>query len=995
MYRYLIGIICLASANISLADGVTKSSVSEVFPNACWIGADDTHQPLCPSDLSVFQISFDYDHGPGSELQFSYGMNDRRLMDRNFNIEGIRAVPDSSRIVLSITPNKKMTLSRHAYCLRDLEAPRLWTFDADGSLNYGKNRIVIRSNLGHTEIYVNNKRIGYAGIGPRGNGGDFDGYPVLGDVKVHTTGECSISNFTVSNFRDPGNAIYHDPATYCGNIRLKLPAHGMPLLRSCFNIDNLKKINRASITCTSRGIYDIYLNGRRVNKEYFLPGCTQYNKTHLYHTHDLMPYIKKGENEISVRLAEGWWSGPATYDGANWNFYGDRQSFIGVIDIERKDGSHIEYPTLPDTWQYTSDGPVRKGSFFQGEVYDASTDENNMLWHNAAEVQLDGNICTAAGSWDYIEFLPGYGDHVLPVNQIVSQSVNEPRPGVYVYDMGQNMAGVPLIDFTGLTAGDTVTLRFAEMVYPELPEFNELKGMIMTENLRAAISTDQYIARGGDSEVFSPRHTFHGYRYIEITGIPQALPIDNVKTLALSSVHDIKAEFECSDSLVNRLWKNIEWSTKSNFLSIPTDCPQRNERLGWMGDISVFSPTATRIADLRGLLSQFLRSVRDCTDPEGRYPDVAPTGFGFGGLLWGSAGITVPREYLRQYADTALVAEHYPSMKKYMDYVATRYIDSATGLIVQNRQWGDLGDWLSPEYDRADKSLLWECYYIYDLDLMAEMAHAIGNDSDADRYKDLACHRRKFFRQTYIDPTTHKTKHSAFNADRLGQPDDTQASYALPLAMGIVTDDPAFTDNFIATIERENRADDGTLCLPYSLMTGFIGTRWICDALEKIGRHDIACRLLTNRNYPSWLYPVTQGATSIWERLNSYTHQAGFGGNNTMNSFNHYSFGAVGEWMLTDLAGVDYGDGKLTFKPKPDPTGSLTYARAKIETPDGTAECSWRLIDGTYEIEIEIDTPSQAVFLHPVTGRAATLSPGRHTLRFPLLRTGHMPIRGF
>lgn len=952
----------------------------DVFADAKWIGADSVSLPLCAQELSVFRISFDYEHKPGGSLEFAYGMNDRRLMNRNFNIEGIEAARDSSRVCLQISPEGEVRLRRYAYCRKDLESPAEWSFGERADIVEGKNRVEIRSNLGHTDVYINGRKTGYAGIGPHGNGGDYDGYPAVGEMKVHTEGGSAVSGIAISNFRSPGNAIYSDTCVYEGDARVELPSRGMPLLRSVFAVDNLKDVAAASITCTARGIYDITLNGHPVNAEYFLPGSTQYNKTHLCHTFDLRPYLHQGDNEIRVQLGEGWWSGPATYEGSNRNFFGDRQSFIGVIDMERKDGSHAGYVTDPATWQYTVDGPVRTGSFFQGETYDAGIEEKDMKWNAAAEVPLSGTVCPGAGDWSDIEFRQSYGDRVIPVGELAAISMSEPRPGVYVYDMGQNMAGVPKIDFTGLPAGNVATMRYAEMTYPDIGEFKDNAGMVMTENLRAAISTDRYVSRGNGQEIFSPRHTFHGYRYIEITGVLEALPLENVKTLALSSAHETNAEFECSDTLINRLWKNIGWSTKSNFISIPTDCPQRNERLGWMGDISVYAPTATRIADLRGLLAQYLKSMRDCTDGEGRYPDVAPTGYGFGGLLWGSAGITVPREYLRQYADTAIIAEHYPSMKKYLDYVALRCMDPASGLIVQNRQWGDLGDWLSPEYDRADKSLLWECYYIHDLDLMTEMARTLGKEDDAANYAELADKRREFFRSTYIDPDTRKTRHSAFNGRREGLPEDTQASYALPLAMGVVKDDDQFAANFIETVERENIADNGVKCGPYSLMTGFIGTRWISEALDKIGRHDIACRLLANRNYPSWLYPVTQGATSIWERLNSYTAESGFGGNNTMNSFNHYSFGAVGKWMLTSLGGVDYGDGILVFSPNPDPTGAITWARAAAMTPAGEARCEWQMADGVCEIAIE--SPCQAVFVHPGSGDRAILAAGHHKLRF-------------
>lgn len=440
-----------------------------------------------------------------------------------------------------------------------------------------------------------------------------------------------------------------------------------------------------------------------------------------------------------------------------------------------------------------------------------------------------------------------------------------------------------------------------------------------------------------------------------------------------------KAHYECSDTLVNRLWENIKWSSLSNFISIPTDCPQRNERLGWMGDISVFSPTATKIADVSGLLRQYLQSVRDCQGDDGRYPDLMPTGFGFGGLLWGSAGITVPYEHFSQYADTTVLREHYPSMKRYIDYIFRKTMDPATGIIVQNRDWGDLADWLSPEYNRTDKSLLWECYLIYDLDIMADVARTLGNMQDAAHYVALAAERRKFFNNIYVDPKTYRTRFSAFDLGKQGRDVDTQVSYALPIAFGIV-DNPKFNENFIKTVTRENVADNGRKCPAYSLMTGFIGTAWIGPALSKVGRSDIAYRLLTNTQYPSWLYPVTQGATTIWERLDSYTHADGFGTNNSMNSFNHYSFGSVGDWLLSHSLGIRKTGDTLVIAPEPDTTGCLTWASDWLDLPAGRAEFSWRRVaDGVYEIRITV--PEQANFINPFTHQSQPLAPGTHQLK--------------
>ena len=948
---------------------------------AKWIGAHGNNLPVYTQYLPVFRIDFDFRVAPGKKASLLYGMNDRRLMNRNLNLFNIESPQDSSAMRLEINGDGTVAVYRFGYRPDDNAAVPIATFDAKGALTSGLNHLQLVSNLGYTEVQVNGKSLGNKGLGAVGNGGDFLAYPVLAEMKVEIEpgSDALIKDITVSNMREPGNRLFAIPGAYTSTTRLAVPERSMPQLRSRFAVDGRKKVTSATVTATARGIYDMDINGRRITDGYFYPGSTQYNKTHLYHTFDITPFVTAGDNRVSAQLAEGWWSGPATYVGENWNFFGDRQSLVAKIRIRYDDGTEDVYVTSPQTWEVSTDGPVRTGSFFQGEVYDATVDESGRRWYPATEIAQDSTVCKGIGEWKTDNLLPDYGVTVTAVDTLTAVSMTEPRPGVYVYDFGQNMAGVPLIHFSGLPKGQTVCVRSAEVLYPDMPQYAGHKGMIMTENLRAAMCRDQYIARGAGSETFSPRYTLHGYRYLELTGLDRPLPPQDVKSIVLSSIDGFKAHYECSDTLVNRLWQNIKWSSLSNFISIPTDCPQRNERLGWMGDISVFSPTATKIADVSGLLKQYLQAVRDCQREDGRYPDVAPTGLGFGGLLWGSAGITVPYEHFSQYADTTVLREHYPSMKRYIDYIFRKTMDPATGIIVQNREWGDLADWLSPEYNRTDKSLLWECYLIHDLDIMSDVARILGNGQDAAHYRGLAAERRKFFNKVYVDPKTYRTRFSAFDPGKEGRDVDTQVSYALPIAFGIV-DNPKFNENFIKTVTRENVADNGRKCPAYSLMTGFIGTAWIGPALSRIGRSDIAYRLLTNTQYPSWLYPVTQGATTIWERLDSYTHADGFGTNNSMNSFNHYSFGSVGDWLLTHSLGIRKAGNSLVIAPEPDMTGALTRASGWLDLPSGRAESSWRrTADGVYEILVTV--PEAATFIDPFTHRPRPLAPGTHRLK--------------
>jgi alpha-L-rhamnosidase len=533
--------------------------------------------------------------------------------------------------------------------------------------------------------------------------------------------------------------------------------------------------------------------------------------------------------------------------------------------------------------------------------------------------------------------------------------VKEVRPGVFVYDMGQNIVGVPRIRIANGRAGGKITLRFSEMLYPNLAESGKNAGMIMTENYRAALSQDLYTMKAGP-QVWQPRFTSHGYQYIEITGIDKALPLPSVEGVAMSSVRELSADYRTSSEKVNRLWSNLVWSNIDNFLTIPTDCPQRNERMGWSGDINVFSRTATYVSNADQFLTRHMHAMRDVQAPSGRFTDIAPVGGGFGGVLWGSAGIVVPWETYLQYNDVALLERNYAAMAAYIDYLETT-IDRETGLISD----AQLGDWLGPQNNALGSAFLATAYHAYDLDILSKVAQILGKSSDAARYRALYEKRKAFFNSTFVN-AERKTlatgggrggfgggqqRRSAPPEFRLA---DTQTSYAVGLGMGLFSAEnvPAMIGNLAGAVSRENIGDDGKLRPKYSLMTGFIGTAWISKALSDSGHSELAYRLLHNNQYPSWLYAIDQGATSIWERLNGYTVENGFGGNNSMNSFNHYSFGAVGQWMMAYSLGIQRGEPgfhRFILQPEPDPTGTMTWAEGHYDSMYGRIRSAWK-VDG-------------------------------------------------
>lgn len=1007
-------------------------SGSDAWEDARWIGGGDEDMVLYSDYLPVFRLDcrLQLDEKSGSTLVgFLYGGNDPRLMDADKNLFGLAAEAGHSyiKVELDISPLARSSAAmlhvyRVGYCPTDKADVPLKSFSIPGELLNGTNCydthvLRIASNLGYTQFGLDgaDAAIGELNLNPLGQGGDFIAFPVVGDVGLYLPAGQSVTNAEVCirNFRSPANPLAtvrfdclqaKSDAPLC--LLLSPEEKATPMLRTEFETYD-KKIAKARLYVTARGIYDVYLNGHRIGEDYFNPGVTEYNKTHLYQTYDVTSYLHSDDdNALGAVLAEGWWSGGATYVGENWNFFGDRQSLLAKLVITYEDGSRQSVVTHPDTWRYWNNGPVRYGSLFQGEVYDARREKevegwsragyDDTRWKPASEVSLEGHISKEGNPnmpWvdDYSAYslIGQIGQTVKEVERLTARSVQEVRPGVFVYDMGQNMVGVPLIRFPKMVPGTEVRIRYAEVTYPDLPEYAGQVGMVMMENIRAAMAQDIYIARGGGKEIFSPRFTCHGYRYLELTGIEQALPVEDVQGVVLSSIHEWTSDYETSNEKVNRLWKNIRWSARANFLSIPTDCPQRNERLGWCGDISVFSRTGTSMAALPRFMSRFVRSIRDVQRSDGRFADIAPLGGGFGGILWGSAGITVPWECYRQYGDRTLLEEHYNAMKRYIDFIVNATIDPATNLIVQDRAWGDLGDWLGLEDGRNDKSLFWEAYFIYDLQIMQKVASILGREEDACKYAGMCEARKAFFRKTYLQSATSKTMCSGFVPDRQERLVDTQTSYVLPLAFGIVEDSVSrklLADNLAETIRRENHTDNGVLCPPYSLMTGFIGTSWIGPALSENGYSDLAYRLLQQTSYPSWLYPVEQGATTIWERLNSYTHTDGFGGNNRMNSFNHYSFGAIGAWMCEYSLGIRPDESAPAFKrfilaPEADPTGQMHFARGYHDTMYGRIESSWEIGANSVCYRFTVPANTTALLILPASAYDNVYEGGKSVLQ--------------
>ncbi|WP_435354844.1 family 78 glycoside hydrolase catalytic domain [Emticicia sp. SJ17W-69] len=1037
--------------------GLMNPDIS-AWSGANWIGGGDEDLVLYSHYLSVykFQYAIQLDKASNStKAAFLFGGNDARLMDKDLNLMAMENTPNQSYISFELDISNvsdatdglaKLNIYRVGYTKNDSKETPIKSLEIPKSLihqanKYEKHKVFVECNFGLFEIFIDGNKAenklkekvegntspfaarGF-NLNPVGSGNNFISFPMLADIGFQTNENqmAYFSDLEIKNYRFPSNTLFTEKlsANYDGifkNNAVKIEGNNYkinggalilanpsknaaPMLRSTFSTQ-AKAIKSARLYVTARGIYEMYLNGKRVSNDYFNPGLTQYNKNLMYQTYDVKEALKQGEkNAIGAWLSEGWWSGNITFSGESWNYFGDRQSLLSKLVITYADDSEQIITSNPKDWKFFNDGPIRYGSYFQGEVYDANKEAlikdwtlptyNESAWKSAVEVPLDGTAYQGTftdgrgqkSTFEYKDFkiVGQMGNNATIVKTMIAQKVEEVRPKVFVYDMAQNMVGVPQILIKNGKKGQVITMRYAEVKYPNLKEYAENVGMVMMENIRAALTQDMYILKGGD-ETIQPRFTFHGYRYLEITGIDQAIPITDVKGLVISSVLALSSNYETSNDLVNKLWKNITWSLRSNFLSIPTDTPARNERMGWSGDISVFSKSATYLTDANLFLRRHLLAMRDVQAESGRFTDVAPMGGGFGGTLWGSAGLTVAWESYQQYGDVQLLKEHYDAMKRYMAFLETK-VDKTTGILNE----GPLGDWLSPEGNKNDNTLFWMTYFAYDLEIMNKVATVLNKTADAIAFKNRYEEIKKTFNEVYVDKTTHKTIKSGVKTARMGPPSarnvedksdkgqliDTQASYAIPLDLGLFNEEnkPFAIKYLNEAIQRKNKDDEGVERPAYSLMTGFIGTASISEALSENGNHAEAYQLLQQKTYPSWLYSVVNGATSIWERLNSYTVENGFGGNNSMNSFNHYSFGAVSAWMYNYSLGIQRSPEKAAFKqiilkPTPDPTKAMTWAKGYYDSVYGKISSAWSYEGNKLVYKTTIPPNSNAILYLP------------------------------
>jgi len=644
-------------------------------------------------------------------------------------------------------------------------------------------------------------------------------------------------------------------------------------------------VKSARLYATSLGAYELFLNGKRVGDDVLAPGWTDFRQRVKYQTYDVTAQVAQGKNAIGALLAPGWYETPLEWFQQP-NNYGDTPPALLVqLRIEHTDGS-VEWVTTDASWT-ASTSDILHSEIYDGESQDARARQTG--WDTAA---------FQAASWKTAIIIDPKPVAIeaqdfpsIRVERTMTPlAMTEPKPGVYVYDFGQNFSGVERLRVAG-PAGTDVRLRFAEIVNAD--------GTIYTDNLRTAKATDHFILSGGAAQQFTPQFTYHGFRYVELTGLPAAPAKDAVTAVAFHTDASFTAKLETGSKMINQLWSNILWGQRSNFIGVPSDCPQRDERLGWMADAQVFWRTASYNMDLATFSRKFagdMRGTQTGTPYFGIYSPGTAQQSSSSGAGWSDAGVIIPWTSWLQTGDTRIVEQNWAAMQEYLNAIEATNPD---GLWVNNSGI-PFGDWLSPE-GKTDQRLVATAYWAYDVTLMRQMAQATGRTADADRYAHLFDKIRAAFQKQFVhaDGFVAGADNSPSPFGVINNPNAksnggaTQTGYVLALHMNLMPDQlrAAAAEKLVDKIA----ANHGLLA------TGFLGTPYLLEELTKTGHEQLAYKLLLNTEYPSWGYLVGHGATTMWERWNGDQMKD----DPSMNSYNHYAYGAVADWIYRYAAGVD------------------------------------------------------------------------------------------
>ncbi|MBN1417212.1 MAG: family 78 glycoside hydrolase catalytic domain [Planctomycetes bacterium] len=707
----------------------------------------------------------------------------------------------------------------------------------------------------------------------------------------------------------------------------------VPHVRKAFEAKG--PIRRAMVYASALGLYELHINGRRVGRDWFTPGWTDYDIRVYYDTYDVTDLVRQGKNAIGALLADGWYSGYIGW-GRKRDHFGDKPRLRVQLEIEYADGKRETIAT-DGSWR-ASTGPILEADFLMGETYDARLEIPG--W-DAPGFDDAGWFCVdVTEAIDAkVQAYPGVRVHCFA--EIAPKGMATPAPGVHVFDMGRNFAGVVRLKVEA-PRGTKVTLRFAERLNPD--------GTIYTTNLRGARATDTYVCGGRGVEVWQPRFTFHGFQYVELSGLPAPPGLDAVTGIAISSDTPVAGTFACSDETANTLYGNICWTQRANFIDIPTDCPQRDERLGWTGDAQIYIRTATYATDVSAFFTKWLVDLEDARLPDGAFPDVAPRRVAMGGgtAAWADAGTICPWTIHQVYGDARILEKHYDAMVGWVEYCRKNSEDLL-------RPAQGYGDWLSIKAD-TPKDVLATAYFAKSASIVARAAEVLGKTDDAKAYAKLFGEIRDAFNEAYV----------AGDARIKG---DTQTVYVLALAFDLLPEAKRSlaVAHLVEDIEKRG----------WHLSTGFVGTKDLMTVLTRFGRTDVAYRLFHNDTFPSWGFSIAHGATSIWERWDGWTPEKGFQ-DPGMNSFAHYSFGAVGEWMAKTIGGIDTdGPGFERLRIRPEPGGRLTRAEVSYDSIHGRIATRWRLEGGDLRFDLTVPANVTALVWIPAASAAAVTEGGR------------------
>ncbi|WP_242633308.1 alpha-L-rhamnosidase [Arthrobacter sp. S39] len=737
------------------------------------------------------------------------------------------------------------------------------------------------------------------------------------------------------------------------------PALGQPgQLRYEFTVG--EGLARATLFATAHGVYQAEINGTEVDDQILKPGWTAYADRLNHETTDVTALLAPGANAIGVWLAGGWFTEKYGFHGFAKPFYGEQPAVKVELRLEYTDGTRETVASGP-AWRAFTGGPLVSSGIYAGEAFDARRTEADWSKPGFDDAHW---LPAPVTNGDWAEATPAIAPPVRRIEELPVRDVLTTPSGATVLDFGQNLVGRLRIRVTG-EAGHTITLRHAEVLED---------GELSLRPLRQAAATDTYTLAGSGigeagEEEWEPRFTFHGFRYAQVDNWPGELDPAAITAVVIHNDMRRTGWFECSDPLLNRLHENALWGMRGNFLALPTDCPQRDERLGWTGDIQVFSPTASYLYDSLGFLDSWLRDLAlEQGHRNGVVPIIVPSVLGMlesPVAAWGDAATVVPWVLFERFGDAGLLRRQYPSMRDWAD--ALLKVRDRSGLWQGQMQ---LGDWLDPAAPpdkpgaaRTHGDIVASAYLFRSLDLVAQAAAVLGNDADNGTYAALAEETRQSFLAEYVTPAGRMVS-------------DAQTAYSLALMFGISTD-PA---------QRQalgDRLADLARLGGYRIATGFVGTPLIADALTVTGHLYAAERLLTQTECPSWLYPVTQGATTIWERWDSILED-GSVNPGEMTSFNHYALGAIADWMHRTVAGLAPaapGYRKLAIAPRP--LSSLTQASTSHETPYGLAKVGWKRVGDRILVDATVPPGTTAVVSLPDGSAEFVVGSGRHSWDVP------------